>query len=157
MKRHFEDKSLNFSPSKVSSKILGVELHRDWIDKEYKYGYYKNYNIEEELSYLLKYSYYRGDIKFLLNRYPDNKLDIFMGIISCFNFEDMYYYLYHFNEKKRPKWCIEKQDEIEKKLDYKFGWILSPSTLKLVENIKKPEKWNGIKHSWMIFYNKIEL
>ena len=44
MKRHFEEKSLNFSPSKVSSKILGVELHRDWIDKEYKYGYYKNYN-----------------------------------------------------------------------------------------------------------------
>jgi len=147
--RHYSDITPNFSPSYITYKLFGVIVHRIWVDMD-RYRMIGNYkqihDVDEELAYIYENTFYKNDLQVLLNRYPDRKYDIFMGIISCFNFDDIDYYCMYEDYKKRPKIVSVNQWLIENKLKFEFGWVLSPKTIRKVARLTyKPIEYTG---SW---------
>lgn len=62
----------------------------------------------------------------------ENKRDVFFGVTSLFNPDDIYYYITVPTEKRKPQ-ILKRQEKIEKFCKTNLGWIASPKTLNKIE------------------------
>jgi len=125
-----DDINIEQHPSKIASKVLGIDIYHDWDLSFLKDPLNRKENTMKENTYkvLLKHN---DDLQCLHDMYPDKEFDIWMGALSKFNLMDIHYYL-QFNFVQRPPEILEFQRKIEKHLHFGLGWILSPTTLQLI-------------------------
>lgn len=131
--------------SKEASKKLKLKwLYQDYnvSEKEFhtfikKYStVYGNYNwnpsmkdIESVYKKLVKDNPIIKDIKITKKYKYDSYFNLWAGMISKFNIDDIKYFLKYPRFLNRPEKNILNQRKLEKHLNINFCWILSPKTI----------------------------
>jgi len=140
-----EDIKREYYPSKVISRVLGVELHTEWDVSFLKneslrtHTKYSNANYQKLLNYNPVLSKLDSDC--CVTDY--DKKSLFHGAISKFNKDDIKYFL-SFECYDRPTWVMELQRAIEDHLKLSFQWVLSYQTSNIIITAIHEGKIKGV-------------
>lgn len=136
-----------------ASLILGVKIHENW-DLSFLGDYRFRENNEPNKEKYQKLLELNPRLKVLNDKYPKDKLSIYMGAVSLFNYDDIEYFL------ESGAWCTSpmcnriKQEKLEKELNFEFQWVISKKTLDLIDRVDK--KNINISHIENIINEKIK-
>lgn len=134
------------------SLILDCKLYENW-NLSFLNDFRFSDNNKPTLERYNKLLELNPKLKFLDDKYPNNKQYVYMGAVSLFNYNDIEYFLKYGGWSDSPLIIKNIQENFEYKIKLELQWVLSEETLSILEKINLNNV--NITHIENVLKNKI--